>query len=64
LGVPGRTVLYVAPEMILHYVTDHRYLPPAEFVEAVTTCPLPGTPAYAAAIAAFANSRPLDWGAI
>jgi hypothetical protein len=29
----GRT--YVAPELIDHYVADHNYLPPAEFIEAV-----------------------------
>ncbi|MFC1580268.1 hypothetical protein ACFL4N_05085 [Thermodesulfobacteriota bacterium] len=27
--------MYVAPKMILHYVKDHSYLPPEEFMEAV-----------------------------
>ena len=61
LGVPGAGVLYVAPKLILHFVTDHRYLPADEFVEAVIKCPLPGTRAYAAAVADFPNSHPLQW---
>lgn len=28
-------VVYAAPDMIVHYVLAHRYLPPAAFVEAV-----------------------------
>ncbi len=28
--------VFEAPNMILHYVADHRYLPPMEFVNAVT----------------------------
>ena len=28
-------VWYSAPTMIHHYVTEHRYLPPADFIEAV-----------------------------
>ncbi|MDA7980344.1 MAG: hypothetical protein MPJ50_16415 [Pirellulales bacterium] len=61
IGVPGSGVLYVAPAMILHYVIDHRYLPPEEFVAAVAECPLPGTPAYASAVACFPNSHPPKW---
>lgn len=61
LGIPGGNVLYVAPAMILHYVTDHRYQPPEEFRDAVARCPLPGSRAYAEAVAAFSDSRPLDW---
>ncbi|WP_234731832.1 DUF7919 family protein [Acidocella facilis] len=28
---------YVAPVLILHYVTDHHYLPPQEFIDAALT---------------------------
>lgn len=28
-------VWYAAPAMVFHYVTEHRYLPPAAFIEAV-----------------------------
>jgi hypothetical protein len=41
--------------MIAHYVTEHGYLPPPEFVAAVMACPLPGTEEYLAAVAPFAN---------
>jgi hypothetical protein len=46
IGVPGECVLYVAPEMVAHYVEVHGYSPPTEFVEAVMRCPLPGTSEY------------------
>jgi len=29
---------YAAPDLIIHYVSDHRYQPPHEFVRAVTAC--------------------------
>lgn len=28
-------VTYAAPTLILHYIADHRYLPPAAFLKAV-----------------------------
>lgn len=46
IGVPAGDLLYVAPEMIHHYVTVHRYLPPQGFIDAVMTCPMPGTNEY------------------
>lgn len=30
-------ITYVAPVLVRHYVTEHRYLPPQEFIDAVTT---------------------------
>ncbi|MBI2920359.1 MAG: hypothetical protein HYY18_04670 [Planctomycetes bacterium] len=56
-GVPSGEVLYVAPEMVLHYVQVHEYLPPSEFISAVLGSPVPGTPEYAAAAAPFAEIR-------
>jgi hypothetical protein len=53
LGVPGDGVLYVAPEMIAHYVSAHGYLPPDEFVQAVSVSPLPGTEEYERAVRAI-----------
>ncbi|MCR9119686.1 MAG: hypothetical protein NXI22_22360, partial [bacterium] len=35
IGIPSGDLLYVAPEMVHHYVTEHQYLPPLEFVTAV-----------------------------
>lgn len=31
---------YAAPDMIIHYVVDHKYLPPTEFVNAVISSDL------------------------
>jgi hypothetical protein len=53
IAVPDRRVLYVAPEMVLHYVTVHHYCPPDEFVDAVVTAPLPGDPSYAERLSGF-----------
>jgi hypothetical protein len=33
--VVGREVCYAAPTLIYHYVVDHGYCPPEDFVEAV-----------------------------
>ena len=52
-GVPAAELLYVAPEMVAHYVDAHGYAPPPEFVAAVLASPLPGTPEYAAAVENF-----------
>jgi hypothetical protein len=48
--VPDRTVIYVAPALILHYIRAHHYLPPACFLEAVLNCPEPGSEEYRGAI--------------
>jgi hypothetical protein len=45
-GVPFGNILYVAPEMIVHYIEVHGYLPPAEFIAAVLRSPLPDTEDY------------------
>jgi hypothetical protein len=52
LFVPGEAFLYVAPELLVHYVRDHVYAPPQEFVEAVRTCPDLDSGAYVAAVRA------------
>src|SRR5262249_8774561 len=33
--VPGDGVIYVCPEGIVHYVRQHKYLPPGEFINAL-----------------------------
>ena len=48
--VPNRTVVYMAPALILHYIRAHQYLPPACFLEAALTCPEPGSDEYLRAI--------------
>ena len=52
-GVPAGELLYVAPEMIAHYVEVHQYCPPAEFITAVMNSPLPGTEEYRTAVEPF-----------
>jgi hypothetical protein len=43
IRVIGTDVVYAAPTLIYHYVVDHDYQPPEEFVEAVLTGPGPGS---------------------
>lgn len=36
IRVPSRLgVVYAAPDMIYHYIKDHDYVPPQEFIDAV-----------------------------
>ncbi len=42
--------IYAAPQLILHYVVEHHYCPPGEFIDAMMAGPLPGTPPYQAAM--------------
>jgi hypothetical protein len=35
LRVSDGTLTYAAPNLILHYVSDHKYLPPSEFIRAL-----------------------------
>ena len=44
--IPAPGVVYVAPAMILHYVAEHGYAPPEEFVAAVLVCPPQGSREY------------------
>lgn len=39
LIIPTETVVYIAPEMISHYIEVHNYKPPDEFIKAVIDCP-------------------------
>jgi len=32
---PGYTVIYAAPELIVHYIQKHNYRPPAQFISSV-----------------------------
>lgn len=38
--------LFACPELIIHYIVDHDYLPPKEFLEAVNSGPRPNSNAY------------------
>ncbi len=39
LFIPFDNMIYVAPELIVHYVNVHYYLPPDVFLDAVMHCP-------------------------
>jgi hypothetical protein len=53
LAVASESVLYIAPELVLHYVRAHSYLPPEEFVQAVLSAPLPGSDEFRAMVERF-----------
>jgi len=53
-GLEG--VIYAAPNLIYHYVVDHHYSPPDEFVGAVLKGPLPDSSDY------VARARQFHWG--
>src|SRR5262249_8758090 len=55
--VPGLGVVYCAPDMITHYVEEHEYRPPQEFIDAVLVSPPPGTSEYRSALDAILISR-------
>ncbi len=44
--IPYKGIIYSAPEMIYHYITEHGYAPPAIFCEAVLNAPEPGSDAH------------------
>lgn len=58
LLVPTAGLLYVAPELVVHYIEDHGYQPPAEFLDAVLACPEQGSSAYFELLRPFESS----WG--
>lgn len=45
-GVPCDGILFVAPEMVVHYIEEHQYRPPDVFVNAVMHSPLPESEEY------------------
>lgn len=44
--IPAPKVVYIAPEMITHYIETHDYQPPDEFIEAVLACPVQDSVEY------------------
>ena len=52
LFIPYEGTLFVAPELILHYINTHHYQPPEVFCDAVVNCPEMRTMAYRKEIAA------------
>lgn len=58
LIVPGHDEVYAAPGGIVHYISDHSYLPPAAFLEAVAACPDSGSEEYFEALRRANGGRP------
>jgi hypothetical protein len=56
IRVIGRDVVYAAPALIYHYVVEHHYRPPQEFIDAVLTGPQPGSPEHNALLAEYRKS--------
>jgi len=60
LLIPHKRWLYVAPEMIVHYVEAHGYLPPREFLDALVACPPQRSDGYFKLIDRFAKAAVLS----
>jgi len=46
IWIPAESIVYVAPELVLHYIEAHAYCPPDGFIAAVLACPQQGSDAY------------------
>jgi hypothetical protein len=46
IRVIGTDIIYASPTLIYHYVVEHDYLPPEEFVQAMLNGPGPGSGEY------------------
>ena len=53
IRVIGKSVIYAAPALIYHYVFEHGYLPPKEFVDAVLTGAQPGSEEHRKLLVAY-----------
>ena len=58
--IPADRVIYVCPELIVHYMNAHGYAPPAAFCQAVLACPPMRSMPYLRAIAACGGTRLLQ----
>ena len=60
LFVPGKECVYMASGGLVHYMEEHSYSPPEEFVSALLSSPLPSDKAYDdKLIASNKGERPL-----
>jgi hypothetical protein len=57
--IPSTNCVYVAPDLVVHYIEQHAYAPPAEFVVAALACPEQSSEAYVALVLPFATTI---WG--
>jgi hypothetical protein len=56
--VPSHDKLFIAPDLVAHFVAQHHYRPPDAFLDAVLQCPRPGTDDYYRALRRFQNLWP------
>jgi hypothetical protein len=56
--IPDGDVVYVVPELILHYIDEHEYCPPSALADAVAACPPMGSSAYFRALMAAGGDMP------
>lgn len=53
IRIIGDDDIYAAPDLICHYIAAHQYQPPAEFIQAVVSGPLPDSIEFRALINAL-----------
>jgi len=53
IWISGDGVVYVAPELVLHYIEVHGYRPPDAFITAVIDCPEQSSAQYLARMREF-----------
>ena len=53
IRVIGDEEIFAAPDLIIHYVTEHRYLPPKPFLTAVLNGPQPTSSEYKALLRTY-----------
>lgn len=58
LFIPSGQTVYAAPQGVIHYIRDHRYRPPDDFVAAVLAAPAPRSVDYLAALHAAGWPEP------
>jgi hypothetical protein len=58
--------IYAAPTLIWHYITEHHYQPPKEFIEAVIKGPQPGSEHYLELLEPFTDEiqKKVYWTAL
>jgi hypothetical protein len=57
--IPSDAALYVAPELVVHYIEAHQYRPPDEFIAAVLACPEQGTAEYLRLVGQHSRHQPV-----
>lgn len=53
IRIIGKSILYAAPALIYHYVMEHNYKPPQEFIDAILASPQPESSEYKALLNAY-----------